>query len=165
MPLEHWPQAIQMLAQVDPARAQLVSDTLTKWGAIQQAQQQEQQRQAQVQHQQFEATVASEDARLTEMFGGDKAAAEAANNATIAYLSENGVPRHQIIQMLKTNLVLSSAEARKTIGCRRNTGQSRAHPGLCRKPCPRFSARAFFSEILPARATPARRSRICRSSW
>ncbi|MEH2627074.1 hypothetical protein V1292_005129 [Bradyrhizobium sp. AZCC 1719] len=115
MPLELWPQAIQSLAQVDPVRANLVADTLQKWGAIQQAQQQVQQQQAYVQHQQFEATVTAEDARLDEMFGGDKAAADAANDATITYLSEHGIPRHQMMSVFKANPVLQTAEARRTI--------------------------------------------------
>jgi hypothetical protein len=112
IPLEHWPQAIQTLAQVDPARAQLVSDTLQNWGAIQQAQQQEQQRQALVQNQQFEATVASEDTRLTEMFGGDKAQADAANAALVSFLGRSGVPRGEMVSVIRANPALQTAEAR-----------------------------------------------------
>ena len=115
MPLELWPQAIQALAEVDPVRANLVADTLNKWGQFQQAQQQANQQQAYVAHQQFEATVKAEDARLTELFGGDKAAADAANEATINYLADHGVARDQMLGVFKSNPVLSTAEARRTI--------------------------------------------------
>lgn len=115
MPVEQWPQAIQMLHQVDPVRANLVADTLTKWGAIQQAQQQMQQQQAHVAHQQFETNVKAEDARLTEMFDGNKAIADEANDATISYLAEHGIPRQQMAQVFKSNPVLTTAEARRTI--------------------------------------------------
>jgi hypothetical protein len=86
MPLELWPQAIQTLAQVDPARANLVADTLQKWGAIQQAQQQAQQQQAYIAHQQFEATAKAEDARLD-----------------------------QLLPLFKANPILSTAEARQLV--------------------------------------------------
>ena len=96
MPLEHWPQAIQALAQVDPVRAQLVSDTLGNWSAIQQAQQQEQQRQAQVQHQQFEATrqqySRASDAAIGPMTGAEKM--EMAEEF-VSYVGEFGISREQ----------------------------------------------------------------------
>jgi hypothetical protein len=115
MPLELWPQAIQTLAQVDPARANLVADTLQKWGAIQQAQQQAQQQQAYIAHQQFEATAKAEDARLDELFNGDKAAAEAATAATFEYLKEQGLRQDQLLPLFKANPILSTAEARQLV--------------------------------------------------
>jgi hypothetical protein len=115
VPLELWPQAIQTLAQVDPVRANLVADTLQKWGAIQQAQAQQEQQRAHTAHQQFEATVTAEDARLTEMFGGDKAVADAATDATLSYLAEQGIPRQQMLEVFKANPVLSTAEARQLV--------------------------------------------------
>ena len=114
MPLEHWPQAIQMLAQVDPVRAGLVADTLNKWGALQQASQQERHRQAQAQQQQFEQNVRLEDERLVEMIGGANAAEEA-NQAMITYLAGHGVPKNQMVNVVAQNPVLQTAEARQTI--------------------------------------------------
>lgn len=71
LPLEHWPQAIQALAQIDPVRANLVAETLNKWGALQQEQQHEHQRRSHEQQQQFIAFKASEEAKLAEVLGPD----------------------------------------------------------------------------------------------
>jgi hypothetical protein len=81
--------ALGILAQQDPQRFDRAMGALQRVGQIQGAQTQWQQQQAQFKHQQFEATVVAGDARLTEMFGGDKAAADAANNATIS--AEHGI--------------------------------------------------------------------------
>jgi hypothetical protein len=72
MPIEHWPQAIQMLSQVDPVRGQLVADTLQRWSAMQQADQQIKAQAAHEQAQEFRAFKAAEDAKLAESLGGDR---------------------------------------------------------------------------------------------
>lgn len=115
LPPAQFEQGLALLAQVDPPAFQKTMDILGRVHTITQAQAQAQQQQAYVQHQQFEAIVTAEDARLTEMFGGDKAAADAATEATISYLAEQGIPRRQMVQVFKANPVLSTAEARRTI--------------------------------------------------
>jgi hypothetical protein len=113
IPLENWPQAIQMLEQVDPVRAQLVADTLHKWGGLQQAEAQAQQHQTRVQYQNFENHVRSEDAKLVKMIG--KESADQANNATISYLRQFGVPENQLVGVFMQNPALRTAEARELI--------------------------------------------------
>jgi hypothetical protein len=115
LPPAQFEQGLALLAQVDPPAFQKTMDILGRVHTITQAQQQAQRQQAYVQHQQFEATVTAEDARLTEMFGGDKAAADAATDATISYLAEQGIPRQQMLQVFKANPVLSTAEARQLV--------------------------------------------------
>lgn len=96
-----------MLAQVDPARAQLVSDTLGNWSAIQQAQQQEQQRQAQVQHQQFQATR-QQYSRASDEALGPMTVAEKAEmlEDLVSYVAEYGISREQFAREAETNLAL-----------------------------------------------------------
>ena len=115
LPPAQFEQGLAVLSQIDPPAFEKAMNVLGRVHTITQAQQQAQQQQAHVQHQQFEATVTAEDARLTEMFGGDKASADAATDATIAYLTEHGIPRNQMLQVFKANPVLSTAEARRTI--------------------------------------------------
>jgi hypothetical protein len=107
MPLEHWPQAIQMLAQVDPGRAQLVSDTLTNWGTIQQAQQQEQQRQASIAHQQFEAQR-QQYSRQADQALGPMTVAEKLEmvEELVGYVGDFGISREQFTREAQTNLAI-----------------------------------------------------------
>jgi hypothetical protein len=114
VPLEHWAQAIQQMAQTDPVRAELVADTLDKWSRLQFAQQQDQQQRAQIAHQQFEQHVRSEDQRLVQMLGSEKVADEA-NRALFTYLDDHGVAKDQRLNILVSNPVLRTAEARQTI--------------------------------------------------
>lgn len=115
LPPAQFEQGLAVLAEVDPPAFQRAMNVLGRAHTIVQAQQHAQHHQAHVQHQQFEATVMAEDTRLTELFGGDKSAADEATNATISYLSEHGIPRDQMLGMFKANPVLSTAEARRTI--------------------------------------------------
>ena len=107
MPLEHWPQAIQMLSQVDPVRANLVADTLQNWGAIQEAQQEQQQRQAYAQHQQFEASR-REYSRAADAALGPMTVAEKHEMVEdlVNYVGEYGISRQQFAREAETNLAL-----------------------------------------------------------
>lgn len=115
LPAQHFEAGLQLLAQQNPQRFQQALGILNRVSALQAQTQQAEYAKQQEQRQQFEASVLSEDVRLTEMFGGDKGAADAANAATISYLAEHGVPRHQMVQTFMANPVLSTAEARRTI--------------------------------------------------
>jgi hypothetical protein len=106
---------LQFLAQNAPQRFQQALGILNRVSALQAQTQQVDHARQQEQRQHFEASVLSEDVRLAEMFGGDKTAAEAANAATISYLADHGIPRHQMVQTFMANPVLSTAEARRTI--------------------------------------------------
>ena len=105
MPLEHWPQAIQQLAQVDPVRGQLVADTLSNWGVIQQAQQQAQQQQTYttpaIRGQRQEYSKAS-DAVLGLTFAEKAEMAEELVN----YVGELGISREAFTREAATNLAL-----------------------------------------------------------
>jgi hypothetical protein len=107
MPLEHWPQAIQMLAQVDPVRAELVADTLSKWGSLQQAQQQEAQHWAYVQNQQFEAQRQQYSKASDEALGMTTSEKVEMPEELVAYVGEYGVTREQLVHEAKTNLALN----------------------------------------------------------
>jgi hypothetical protein len=115
LPPQQFEQGLAVLAQVDPPAFQQAMNILGRAHTIAQAQVQEQQRQAQVQYQQFENHVRSEDDRLVELFKGDKAKAEAANQAVLSYLDGHGVPKDQRLSMVMNNPVLRTAEARETI--------------------------------------------------
>jgi hypothetical protein len=115
LPPQHLEAGLQLLAQQNPQRFQQALGILNRVQALQASSQQADHARQQEQRQQFESSVLSEDVRLTEMFGGDKAAADAANTATISYLAEHGVPRHQMVHTFMANPVLSTAEARRTI--------------------------------------------------
>jgi hypothetical protein len=82
LPPAQFEQGLAVLAQADPPAFQKTMDILGRVHTITQAQDQAQQQKAYVQHQQFEATVTAEDVRLTELFNGDTAAADAATDAT-----------------------------------------------------------------------------------
>ena len=56
IPLERWGEAIQIIAQTDPARGKQLAGVFQNVAAIQQHQAEERQQQAAVQRQQFEAT-------------------------------------------------------------------------------------------------------------
>ena len=88
--------------------------TLNRVGQIAQQQAAVQQQQAHVAQQQFVNHVQAEDARLVEMVGSDKAAAEA-NQALVTYLTEHGIPQNQMVDIVWQNPVLRTAEARQTI--------------------------------------------------
>ncbi|MEH2534421.1 hypothetical protein V1274_005430 [Bradyrhizobium sp. AZCC 1614] len=115
LPPQQFEQGLALLSQADPPAFDKAMNILGRAHQITQAQQQARQQQAQIAHQQFEASVQAEDARLTELFGGDKAAADEATDATISYLSEHGFTRRQMVDVFKANPVLSTAEARRTI--------------------------------------------------
>ena len=92
---------------VDPARAQLVSDTLGNWSVIQHAQQQEQQRQAQVQLQQFE-TTRQQYSRASDEAIGPMTVAEKTEmvEELVSYVGEFGISREQFAREAETNLAL-----------------------------------------------------------
>jgi len=107
MPLEYWPQAIQQIAQVDPVRGQIVADTLTKWGAIQQAAQQSQQQRAHHEQQQFEATR-QQYSRAADVALGNMTFAEKTEMAEelVAYVGEFGISREALMREAQTNLAI-----------------------------------------------------------
>ncbi len=115
LPPGQFNQGLALLSQVDPPAFQKVMDGLgRKYQIIQAMQHDEQHRQA-IAYQQFEATAKAEDARLDEMFGGDKAAAEAATAATFEYLKGQGLRHEQLLPLFKANPILSTAEARQLV--------------------------------------------------
>ena len=114
VPLERWGEGINILAQSDPVRGQQLATMFSNVAAIAQRQQVITHHQQQVARQDFENHVKSEDARLVEMVGSEKAANEA-NQALINYLGEHGVAKNQMLSMVVQNPVLRTAEARQTI--------------------------------------------------
>ncbi len=114
VPLERWAEGINMIAQADPARGQQLATMFNNVAALNQRQQLLAHYDQQQQQQQFETQIKAEDARLIDMVGGEKAANEA-NAAMIAYLTENGVPRNQQLNVIMQNPVLRTAEARQTV--------------------------------------------------
>ena len=106
--IEHWPQMIQQMAQTDPVRAELVADTLDKWGRLQFAQQHDQQQRAQIAQQQFEARR-QEYSRASDAVLGPMTTAERLDMAEelVNYVGEYGVTREQLVHEAKTNLALN----------------------------------------------------------
>jgi hypothetical protein len=108
--LEHWPAAIQAIAQADPVRGKLVADTLSNWSQIQERQQLVDHHQQQVSRQNFESYVKSEDARVEQLA---KAEGIAVDNAKIvSYWESQGVSRNQFVQFCINNPAAASAEGR-----------------------------------------------------
>jgi hypothetical protein len=114
VPLDRWGDGINMIAQADPVRGQQLATMFSNVAAIAQRQQLVTQHEQETARQNFESHVKSEDARLVEMVGSEKAANEA-NQALINYLGEHGIPRNQMLSMVVQNPVLRTAEARQTI--------------------------------------------------
>jgi hypothetical protein len=106
-------EGLAVLQQVDPPAFQQAMNVLQRTHQIVAAQQAAQQQQQQVQYQQFEQHTRSEDVRLVQMVGKEKA--DEANQAVINYLDQHGVPKNQRLSMIMQNPVLRSAEARDTI--------------------------------------------------
>lgn len=107
MPLEHWPQAIQALSQVDPVRGQLVADTLTNWNALQQAHQQNEQQRAYVEHAQREV-LRQQYSKQSDEALGPMTFAEKAEMAEelVNYVGEFGISREALMREAQTNLVI-----------------------------------------------------------
>ena len=144
---------LHLLSQQNPARFNHAMATLTRVAQIQAEQQRMQQQQAAIQNAQFETTVAAEDEKLVRMFGGDKTQADAANNAAISYLRENGVPREQLLNVFKENPVLRTAEARRTIW------EAEQYRKMKSTPLPKAAPKALPPVQKPgARSGPATRS-------
>jgi hypothetical protein len=113
-PFEQWPALASALKQAGDPRGMQVENLLSNVAALNQRQQVLEYHQQHQQQQNFETQVKAEDARLIEMVGGEKAANEA-NAAMITYLTENGVPRNQQLNVIMQNPVLRTAEARQTV--------------------------------------------------
>jgi hypothetical protein len=113
IPVENWEAAIGLLAQSDPGRVQRALGIIQRVSKLSAAQMQLQQHQAHVQRQQLVTSTEAEDARLVEMIGKD--AAEEANKATVAFLTDHGIPRHQHLEFIHRHPVLTTAAARETI--------------------------------------------------
>jgi hypothetical protein len=114
LPPQQFEQGLAVLSEVDPPAFNQAMNILGRTHQIAQAQQAAQQQQAQIQHQQFVNHVQSEDARLVQMVGGEKTANEV-NQAFITYLDDHNVPKDQRWDMVMSNPVLRTAEARQTI--------------------------------------------------
>jgi hypothetical protein len=118
LPIGQWGDAIITLAQQDPARVQQALAPLERAAKLQAVQNEWNQHQAAQQQaqrwQQIENHVKAEDARLVEMVGGQKAA-DQANQAMVDYLTERGVAKNQMVNVIAQNPVLRTAEARQTI--------------------------------------------------
>ena len=118
VPLEQWPAAIQQMAQTDPFRAQMVAETLQKWGTIQQASQQDQQQKAAVAKQQFETWSAQEDQKFEAMLPGEDrspAGRQAVASELFEYMSELGVSPGELVKGFKEIPLLRSALGQKIL--------------------------------------------------
>jgi len=110
IPLDRWQEAIPMFAQVDPARGQQLGTMLQYVGQIQAAQQQA----AAQQKQNLSKWVMAEDAKLEAMVG-KQTNAERAQFADdlVAYASELGVSRADLVGAIEAQPVLRSAAMQK----------------------------------------------------
>lgn len=110
VPLEQWGDGLNMLAQVDPARAQTAVNMLQRVGQIQAAQQQAAQQRAAIEHQQIEAWAKAEDARLEEM--GVKFTRESVDEVA-AYAKSLGIEREALGRAMLDHPILRSAPVQK----------------------------------------------------
>lgn len=113
IPAQNWEAALQIFAQQAPDRFNAAMGTLQRVGQIQAAQAQWQQHEAQVAQQQFVASTEYEDANLVKRLGED--AANAANAATVSFLTDHGIPRHEAFQFIQKHPLMATAEAREVI--------------------------------------------------
>ena len=113
LPLEQWGDGLNMLAQVDPARAQTAANMLQRVGQIQQAQQQAAQYQAQQHQAQMREYGKSEDTKFKAMIGPERMKQVEAH--LVPYLAKVGIDKDQFAHALQTNPMIRSAEAQKLI--------------------------------------------------
>jgi hypothetical protein len=116
LPPEQIEQGLAMLAQVDPPRFQTAMNVLNRVHTIQTAHQQEQQRQAHVARENFNAYAKYQDSLFRSMVG-DNAPAKMQEVGTemVAYFSELGIGRDQLVHELQTNPLLRSAAGQKVV--------------------------------------------------
>ena len=113
LPVEQWEAAIGILAQSDPGRVQRALGIIERVARASAAQVEIDQHRAIQQRQQFVNSTEFEDARLVEALG--KEAADEANKATVNFLTDHGIPRHQAFEFIQRHPLMATAAARETI--------------------------------------------------
>lgn len=108
LPVEQWGQALATMAQTDPFRANLVAETLNKWGTLQQAEQQNQQHRAHIAQQQFEtARKELASASVKALSGYSEAEQQAAADWLTKEGSRFGVTKEQLASEARGNLLFA----------------------------------------------------------
>ena len=115
LPLEQWGDGLNMLAQVDPARAQTAANMLQRVGQIQQAQQQAAQYQAQQHQAQMPEYGKSEDTKFKAMIGPWIMKQVEAHLVLDPSCEGWHRIKDQFAHALQTNPMIRSAEAQKLI--------------------------------------------------
>jgi hypothetical protein len=117
IPIESWEAALSLLYQNGDGRVARAMGIIERVSQLSTAQAQWSQHQAQHQtriaQQQFVSSTEAEDARLIEALG-EEVAAEA-NQATVSFLADHGISRHEAFDFISKHPVLATAQARTVI--------------------------------------------------
>jgi hypothetical protein len=111
LPLDQFAQGLQMLQQVNPQRYQSVLNLLDRVGRIQAQQQQEHMQQ----RQQLDHFMRAEDAKFERMISVTPAQRDQIGTEMVEYAGELGIPRDQLIHLLKTEPLLRHSSFQKII--------------------------------------------------
>jgi hypothetical protein len=131
IPRENWAQAIQIIAQKDPARGQQIVQVLQNVAALNERQQLVDVYQQSQRRHQFEAQSKIEDSRFEQMIG-DKAKISEAAKEILPYFEEIGISKDRAAEMFNSTPALRTAEAQRIIfdalQYRKMQGASKAVP-------------------------------------
>jgi hypothetical protein len=110
VPIERWAEAVNIIAQSDPARGQQLGRMFQNVSELNQRQQLVAHHQQQVSRQNFESYVKSEDARTEQLATAEGIAVD--NAKIVSYWESQGVSRNQFVQFCINNPAAASAEGR-----------------------------------------------------
>jgi hypothetical protein len=113
VPIESWEAALSLLHQNGDDRVGRAMNIIQRVSDMSAAQQRLDQHKAWQEQQQLFASTEREDARLVEAIGED--AANAANKATLSFLTDHGIPRHEAFQFIQKHPLMATAAAREVI--------------------------------------------------
>ena len=112
---EQLEQGLALLAQVDPPKFNTAMNVLNRVHAIQTAQQHNQQQQAHVARQNFDTYAKEQDANFRSMVDFAPAKMQEVGDEMVAYASELGIERDQLVHLLQNEPIIRHAAFQKMI--------------------------------------------------